>query len=77
MQALPAVVDDVHGVALGGQALGERQGEPLLVLHDQQAHAVKGRKANLKIPSGGFRFPSASVGEIEDVADEVTREEST
>ncbi|GAA3493255.1 hypothetical protein GCM10019016_003540 [Streptomyces prasinosporus] len=75
MQPLPAVVDDVHRVALGGQSPGERQGEPLLVLHDQESHAVQGRKGKLKIPSGGFRLPSASVGEIGDVENEANREE--
>lgn len=38
VQSLQAVVDDVHGVSLRGEALGERHGEALLVLHDQQAH---------------------------------------
>ncbi len=41
VQSLQAVVDDVHGVSLGGEALGERHGEALLVLHDQQAHASR------------------------------------
>jgi hypothetical protein len=41
VQPVEAVVDDVHGETLGGQTLGERQGKPLLVLHDQQAHAFR------------------------------------
>ncbi len=39
VQPFEPVVHDVHGEALGGQSPGEGHREPLLVLHDQQAHA--------------------------------------
>ncbi len=41
VQPLQAVVDDVHGVALGGQSLGQGEGEAAFVLHDQQAHGLR------------------------------------
>ncbi len=38
VQPLRAVVDHVHGEALGGEPPGQGDRQPLLVLHDQQAH---------------------------------------
>ncbi|GGP88870.1 hypothetical protein GCM10010233_00380 [Streptomyces pseudogriseolus] len=68
---------DVDGVALGGEALGEGEGEALFVLDDQESHGTQGRKGKLKITSGCFSFGSASVGEIEGVESRPTREEPT
>lgn len=38
VQPFEAVVDHVHGEPFGGEPPGQGDRQPLLVLHDQQAH---------------------------------------
>lgn len=38
VQPFETVVHDIHGEALGGESPGQGHRQPLLVLHDQQAH---------------------------------------
>ncbi|WP_019632841.1 hypothetical protein [Actinomadura atramentaria] len=76
VQAPVAVVGDVDGVALGGQAAREGGGEAALVLHDQQAHAVQAARARLKGFSGSFRDGSGARGTLRCIGF-IEREERT